>query len=584
MFKLRNNSFKNTIYIIFTLTTIIEFMLLVVFYIGRYNSQYERMAKEQQEMLSETASKQLDLYISAIVKSTDNIYFDILRDNLSSWSQKQRLLNFAYQSSNGSVSDISFFDKDGNLIMVSPSLTMKKNVNVSEREWFKKALSDRHNVYFSEPEIENIYINSDGGYEWVIPVSRYVNTSKDGKSFEGVILINFRYDLLSALCSSLSNSDKEYVYLVNSEGDIICHPYQERIDAGFKPENNKELAACADGGYVRTFLGHRRIYAIRTVDYTGWRIISVSPAYSFGGGLIRQNLFLIFIVCIVMIFIIEINDYVASRVADPIAELEHSVKLMAAGQLDAKINISGSSEVRSLAVSVRRMSAKIKRLMADIVREQELKRKSEMDSLQAQINPHFLYNTLDIITWMIERDKKEEATEIVTALARLFRISISKGKNIITVYNEIEHIRNYLVIQSSRYKNTFSYSIKVEEDVKELATIKLVVQPIVENAICHAMEFMEDDGELEVHAYREGDDLYISVKDNGMGMSEEQKEALLKKPVESKRGSGIGVYNVNERIRLYFGAEYGVIINSEPDEGTEVLLHMPAVKYEETVE
>jgi LytS/YehU family sensor histidine kinase len=127
-------------------------------------------------------------------------------------------------------------------------------------------------------------------------------------------------------------------------------------------------------------------------------------------------------------------------------------------------------------------------------------------------------------------------------------------------------------------------SIKVEEDVKELATIKLVVQPIVENAICHAMEFMEDDGELEVHAYREGDDLYISVKDNGMGMSEEQKEALLKKPVESKRGNGIGVYNVNERIRLYFGAEYGVIINSEPDEGTEVLLHMPAVKYEENVE
>ena len=182
---------------------------------------------------------------------------------------------------------------------------------------------------------------------------------------------------------------------------------------------------------------------------------------------------------------------------------------------------------------------------------------------------------------MIERDKKEEATEIVTALARLFRISISKGKNIIIVRDEIEHIRNYMVIQSSRYKNRFSYTVDMSEEVAGLATIKLVLQPIVENAIYHAMEFMEDDGELEIRAYREGEELYFSVRDNGMGMNEDQCRELLNKPAKSKRGNGIGLYNVNERIKLYFGMEYGVLIRSEPDEGTEVLLRMPAIVYED---
>ena len=196
--------------------------------------------------------------------------------------------------------------------------------------------------------------------------------------------------------------------------------------------------------------------------------------------------------------------------------------------------------------------------MQDIVAEHESKRKSEFDTLQSQINPHFLYNTLDIIVWMIENEQKQEAVKVVTALARFFRISLSRGKSIITVRDELEHVRNYLMIQ----------------------------QPLAENAIYHGMEFMDGDGEILIKAYEENGELWFRLSDNGLGMTKEQVDNLLNEEshVSSRRGSGIGVKNVNERIRLYFGEPYGLSIRSEPDEGTVILIHLPAEIYRENME
>ena len=233
------------------------------------------------------------------------------------------------------------------------------------------------------------------------------------------------------------------------------------------------------------------------------------------------------------------------------------------------------------------MAGQIKVLMDDIVAEHESKRKSEFDTLQSQINPHFLYNTLDIIVWMIENEQKAEAVKVVTALARFFRISLSKGRSIIPVKDELEHVRNYLMIQQMRFKNKFTYRIESEPETMELASLKLMLQPLVENAIYHGMEFMDGDGEILVRTFLEGGELIFTISDNGLGMTREQVEGLLKEQtahVSSKRGSGIGVKNVNERIRLYFGEQYGLSIESEPDEGTTIRIHLPAIPYAEVLE
>ena len=243
------------------------------------------------------------------------------------------------------------------------------------------------------------------------------------------------------------------------------------------------------------------------------------------------------------------------------------------------------NEIQHLGRSIGDMAARIQKLMADIVAEHESKRKSEFDTLQSQINPHFLYNTLDIIVWMIENEQKAEAVKIVTALARFFRISLSKGKSIITVRDELEHVRNYLMIQQMRFKNKFEYKIDADPESLDLASLKLMLQPLVENAIYHGMEFMDGDGEILIQTRLEEGELWFTIQDNGLGMPQEQAESLLSHgaPVHSStgRGSGIGVKNVNERIRLYFGKEYGLSIFSEPDEGTTIHIHLPAVPYEE---
>ena len=214
------------------------------------------------------------------------------------------------------------------------------------------------------------------------------------------------------------------------------------------------------------------------------------------------------------------------------------------------------------------------------VRKEEIAlRKTELRALQAQINPHFLYNTLDSIAWMCEEGRNGDAVEMVNALARLFRISISKGHELIPVEKEVEHAKSYLQIQKFRYKNQFQYSFDVQESCLCYYCNKITLQPIIENAIYHGLNRMIDEGFIEIRIYEDGDDVVFTVEDNGVGMTKEQCDRILHREVKGQTG-GIGIKNVNDRVKIYFGEQYGITIESELDEGTKVSIRMPKVKEE----
>ena len=335
----------------------------------------------------------------------------------------------------------------------------------------------------------------------------------------------------------------------------------------------------SDGNHEEEFEGAKRIVTVKTVGYTGWKIVGVSPLGGMNLNAMKTRLLMVFIAGLVVFLLLIINSFISSKITDPIKVLEESVNEIESGNLETRVYVGGSYEIRHLGTSIQTMAERIRKLMDDIVKEHESKRKTEFDVLQAQINPHFLYNTLDIIVWMIENEKQADAVRVVTALARFFRISLSKGKSIISVRDELEHVRNYLMIQHMRFKNRFSYEIEADDEVLDLACPKLILQPLVENAIYHGMEFMDGDGEIRIRAWKEGEDLYIRVSDNGLGMTQEQVDRILSDTdhVPSKSGSGIGVRNVNERIRLYFGTAYGLTVESELDVGTAVTVHLKAV-------
>ena len=223
----------------------------------------------------------------------------------------------------------------------------------------------------------------------------------------------------------------------------------------------------------------------------------------------------------------------------------------------------------------------INRLMDDMVEEEEEKRRSELDALQAQINPHFLYNTLDSIVWMIEGGRNQEAVYMITQLASFFRMSLNRGKAMISIGNEIKQAQSYLAIQKIRYKQSFQDYYEIEDGIENDMIVKLVIQPILENAIYHGIKEAEQDGEIRIHGWKEDHDIYIAISDNGYGMTPEEVRSILdekKRPAVEKHGSGVGLINVDKRLRLRFGEGYGLKVESELDEGTTVTIHIPAIE------
>lgn len=282
-----------------------------------------------------------------------------------------------------------------------------------------------------------------------------------------------------------------------------------------------------------------------------------------------------------MMMLLEGNRLISRKISKPIRKLDESVKTYEAGG-KTDIYIGGSSEIRHLGYSVQRSYERIETLMEEIIRQQNERRKSELNALQSQINPHFLYNTLESITWMIEAQKNEEAVIMISELAKLLRVSLSRGKTIIPVKDELQHSRSYMNIQLVRYKERFQMEFQTDKEIEDYCIVKLVIQPILENAIYYGVGNMDEDdeGKITVRGEKKEDDIYIIIEDNGMGMRKEVLENILKDNNKvPKHGSGVGVINVHSRIQLMFGEQYGLEIYSEPDEGTRVVIHIPAIPY-----
>jgi two-component system sensor histidine kinase YesM len=223
------------------------------------------------------------------------------------------------------------------------------------------------------------------------------------------------------------------------------------------------------------------------------------------------------------------------------------------------------------------MIGKIRELMNQIVLEQEFKRKSELKALQAQINPHFLYNTLDSIVWMAEGNKLEEVVTMTLALGNLLRASIGKGSELIPIQVEIEHITSYLTIQKMRYKSKLDFQIDVDENILHCKTLKLILQPLVENCIYHGIKNKVGTGIIQIIGKRSENQILFKVSDNGVGMEPEKLKQLLSKEYNMD-DKGVGVTNVNERLQLYFGGQFGLSFTSVMDKGTEVMICIPILE------
>ena len=569
----------------FTVTAIIAIALISLIIFQRFTNSLNATIIEENSGIVGQLGESVDSYLRNAMKVSDSIYYNVIKNTDISNDDIKKGMNLIYVNNDNMIDDIALISGKGELIESMPALRLKDNSNVLEKDFFKKSMAESEYINFSMPHIRDLFDRNENSYSWVISLSRAVEVTDEGKATQALLLINLNYRYFEEIFSNVNLGNGGYVYLTNDRGDIIWHPKQNEIYSGRFKEDNKYAATLKDGITVENLRGKNITLNVRTIGYTGWKLVGVTPSAALGIDGIKFRFFVLFVADLFLFLLAMINAFISDKISNPIKRLDGSVREIESGNLDVEILPSGSYEVEHLGKSIKNMLGRIKVLMSDLVAEHNAKRKSEFDTLQSQINPHFLYNTLDIIVWMIENENSDKAVNIVTALAKFFRISLSKGKNIITVKDEVEHVRNYLMIQNMRFKNRFEYTIDVDEKVLSYSSLKLMLQPLVENAIYHGMEFMDGDGEIDVKVFKEDDSLYFTITDNGLGMSEDMVETLLSKDfVPSKKGSGIGVKNVNERIKLYFGSEYGLKVESEPDEGTKITIHLPAVVYGENDE
>ena len=576
---------RRMIFLYFTAAEIVFASLVTLSLYQRMKAQYISSVTEEAEIIVDQTAAAVEDYLQRMIKLSDSLYYGVIKNadlKDPSTAEKATIL---YDSEKERISNIGVFSGTGELEFAVPAARVADSVSVKELPLFTEALSRPDALLFSPPHVQRTFAGSEGQYRWGLTLARAVEIRERASTHQGVLMMELLYSGLQQYFDNVSIGTHGYIYMIGPDGEILYHPRMQLIESGIEEESQLAASAVRDGTYSERYRGENRHVTVKTVGYTGWKLAGVTSDRGFYLNNQKNLLFMGFIIGLLAYILALVNAYISSRITTPIRKLEHSVNVIESGDLEAEVYIGGAEEIRHLGTSVQKMADRIRGLMQDIVTEHETRRRTEFDALQSQINPHFLYNTLDIIVWMIENEEKEKAVQIVTALGRFFRISLSRGRSIIPVKDELEHVRNYLMIQQNRFKNKFTYRVEADDAVLPMASVKLILQPIVENAIYHGMEFMDGDGEILVKAELKDGCTVMTVRDNGLGMTEETVEKLLsgKEPhAPSRRGSGIGVRNVHERIRIYFGEDYGLSIVSEPDEGTEVTIRMPAVPFDES--
>lgn len=427
--------------------------------------------------------------------------------------------------------------------------------------------ADANGLYITPPHVLNLYKDY---YPWVITVASPTRLVRYGEQTVYVTL-DLRFSAIAAYVDDVGIGTRGYTFLIDQKGRLVYHPQQQLIYVGIKQEDTQRYYGRGDGVYTEG----NTLRIVRSIPQSKWRLVGVSYLDELVKTPRNAALNMIFMVSsVALLLVLGVAAFAVGQVSAPIQRLVaqmHRFEQDATGfQYEP---VRGTQEIAVLSDSFGHMVCRIQELIEEVKHDEETLQKTELKALQAQINPHFLYNTLDSIQWMCEVGRSTDAVQMVGALARLFRISTSRGAELIPIRRELEHAESYLIIQKFRYKDQFQYRFVVEDNLLECLCSKITLQPIIENAILHGFGEFVDAGEIVIEVKDDGDDIVMSVTDNGVGMEAEDCKRLLSE--QEDRASGIGIKNVNDRNQIYFGERYGLVIESEPDEGTRVTIRLP---------
>lgn len=454
-----------------------------------------------------------------------------------------------------------------------------KNQIHKEQSWYQEIQSSREYTWFPPHvgQFANVHVG-----EKVITCGKPIVDKATGE-ISGIVMLDIKESAVREIISTRLGKTG-YMIILDENNQIIFSPdgYQiseNNLSALINSQSeeygvNKDLQILEDTSFIATY---------KEMPSTGWKLMGIIPMEELSKGNQFLSVLMVISIGVTGVLALLAAYSMSSNVVKPFRKLMNAMKKVEDGDLSVKLEGKGYEEAIELTGSFNLMVIKMDALMNNVYQEQKKLRKAEMKALQAQINPHFLYNTLDSILWLNRDEKREEIQIMVEALTRLFRIGLSRGKDIISIRDEIAHVESYLKIQSIRYGDKFDYAVNVDETFMDYQVPKLILQPLVENAIYHGIKLKMGKGHIEIRAVDLGRDYQILVQDTGKGIAREKLQ-VLNQLLQGSTESGVQVYgiaNVNERIKILFGNKYGLKFKSQEGKGTTAILYLPKKFYVE---
>ncbi len=564
---------------------LIPFIIFSIVSGSVFLNQAQKTAVEHTAQMIHQVSNSMDVYVGTIEKMANYIQMDLkdsplfhMRSDLDAdWQTESAKIRAILENIAGSHHEVAgILVASKNDMYVSTGMSRISRDPFEEESWYRQAAGAPDEIQLiSVVTGRNIVTNRSYSVDDVFSLAKAVQDPHTGEVL-GVVLFDIRHDIIQKSIKGATIGEKGFVFVTDENDNIVYTPVNDvvyRVNPQWLRDGNMPVNARIQGGS----------YQIRSElsGYTGWRTVGVFSMDEVMAGVNTIIYILIASIIISLILIVTVSFHMGRTMTQPILRLKQLMKRAESGDLSVRFDSPYNDEIGALGWSFNHMIEQIDNLIHMVYVEQKNKRLAEMKSLQEQIKPHFLYNTLDTISWMARDYEAEDIVKLVDALTNMFRIGLSHGNDIITVQEEITHVSNYLYIQKIRYKDRLNYEIHVEESLYPYKVPKLILQPLVENAIYHGIKAKRGGGTVYVSGEARGKSMILTIRDNGAGMPQEKVEELNRRMSEHSEldeKTSFGMFYIRERIQLCYGEQYGVRVESQLGEGTCVTITLPRDK------
>lgn len=582
-----NKSIGSKLSFYFSLVILLPIITISILGNLLYKNSITNQQDENIKQLVSQISNNIDFYI----KDTENIinYLsqdprileflnnDTFNDNLNLKNIEDEVTKaiYSYTTFHSEIAGIAIVNQ--NDIVISDVMGRISRDPLTNERWYLEASKNPNTMHlFSKPVGRNINNIFQYSADEVVSMSKAIIDKKTEKCI-GVILIDMKLDIIKSVIENVKPAKTGFVYIVDSTGEIVYSPVNDIVYRikGEWIENSSEKIL------IKRIKESNYEIIHKNSAYTGWRTVEVFPLNESLKVINSLAYYSILIAIITLIIAEMLAIFFTSSIVKPISKLKKLMKKTQEGNFDVVFNSKYNDEIGELGNAFNNMVKEIKNLIDLVQIEGKKKRKAEISILHAQIKPHFIYNTLDTIQWMAKEHDAQDIVDIVSSLTNLLRIGLSAGAEIIKISQEIKHVESYLLIQKIRYEDKLNYEIDINEEILDFDVIKLILQPLVENAIYHGIKEKRGSGYIKINGKIKNQRIYFTIEDNGIGIKSERLleiNEMLKGQNTSSSVVGYGIFNVNEKIKLTYGDEFGLEYHSIYGEGTTVVLWHPIIR------